>query len=253
MIYDIAIVGGGPAGLSAALTARQRGKQVILFDHLGFSPKLSKSPLVENYLGLPGMTGKSLMNTFLEHVKKHDVEFAEEKITGIYPDDNGFSLFSNMGSYQALAVVFAAGATMDDSLEGESRLLGRGVSYCGTCDGLFFKGKNIAVIASLAESKGETYFLSEICSSVLFIPCYKGNYPERENITVIKERPKEILGDDAVTAIKTDKGEYPVDGVFIFHAAVHPDNIITGLEFNDNFIKTDEHMRTNIHGFLCIL
>lgn len=249
MLYDIAIIGGGPAGLSAALTAKQRGKTVILFDHLGHSPKLSKSPLVKNYLGLPDVSGRELVEIFLSHVKQYDVEFVQEKITSIYPDEEGFSLFSGSASYRSLSVVYAAGAAMNDALAGESRLLGRGVSYCGTCDGMLFKGKKVAVIASVEESETEVHFLSEICESVLLIPFYKGKYPEGNNITVIKELPKEILGKEAVTAIRTDKGEHPVDGVFIFHAAVDPENIISGLELEDSFIKADADMKTNIYGF----
>lgn len=248
MAYDLAVIGGGPAGLSAALTARQRNKSVVLFEHLGFSPKLSKAHLVENYLGLPEMTGKQLMDTFVAHVKKHEIAIIEEKITNIYSGDN-FTIVSNVNAYEVKAVVFATGAATNKALDGESKFLGRGVSYCATCDGMLFKGKTVAVIASVAESEEEVKFLCEICEKVYFLPLYKGEYPQAKNLEVVKEMPQEILGQNSVEKIMTDKGEYAVEGVFIFHATVPPDNIMPGLEFENNFIKVDKDMKTNIAGF----
>jgi len=248
MVYDLAIVGGGPAGLSAALTALQRNKSVILFEHLGFSPKLSKSHLVENYLGLPKMSGKELIDKFVQHVKTHEATIVEEKIINIYPGDE-FTLISGNNAYQAQAVVFATGAATSKALQGEGKFLGRGVSYCATCDGMIFKGKNVAVIASLPESEEEIGFLAEICQKVYLFPLYKGEYPKYANLEVVKEIPQEILGQETVETLKTDKNQYKVDGIFIFHATVHPDSIIPGLEFETNFIKVDKDMKTNVAGF----
>ena len=248
MKYDIAIVGGGPAGLSAALTARQRNKSVILFEHMGFSPKLSKAHLVENYLGFSKMNGKELMNKFVQHVKANEVTIVEEQIINIYPGDE-FTLVSESNVYTAAAVIFATGAATSKALPGENNLLGRGVSYCATCDGLFFKEKTVAVVASLPESEEEVVFLTQICKKVLYFPSYNGEYPKQTNLEVVKETILQIQGEDIVQGIKTDKRQYVVDGIFIFHTTVPPGNIIQGLDYEDNFIKVDKDMKTNIEGF----
>lgn len=249
MIYDIAIIGGGPAGLSAALTARQRNKSVVLFEAKDFSPRLSKAHKVENYLGLPDIDGKKMMEKFLSHVKKHEPTIIKDKVTGIFPGEKDFTIVTRELSYQAGAVIFALGEPPSKTFPGELDFLGRGVSYCGTCDGMFFTDRKVAVIATSKESDEETEFLTEVCSEIIYIPLFKGDYYQSSKIKVVQEVPKEILGNEVVTGLTTDKGAYEVDGVFIFREDSPLESIIEGLELEEgNFIKVDNQMRTNIPG-----
>jgi thioredoxin reductase (NADPH) len=247
--YDLAIVGGGPAGLSAALSALRRDKKIILFDQRGGYSKLAKAPLVDNYLGLPKISGQELLRLFTEHVNTRGAPILKEKIGNIYPDAGGFTLIAGDNAWQAASVVFAAGAPSGQTLPGESEFLGRGVSYCATCDGLLFRGKKVAVIADSAGGKEEASFLAGLCREILYFPLYKGEHPQHANLKTIEELPQEISGAAAVGAIRTDKGDHAVDGVFIFRASAPPDAILPGLALKNNFIQTDSFMQTNIPGF----
>lgn len=249
MLYDTAVIGGGPAGLSATLTLRQRNKSVILFEAKDFSPKLSKAHSVENYLGIPSISGKELMNSFVKHVVKHSPVIIYDKVVSVYKGEEVFTIATNQNSYQAKTIIFAVGDSKSKTLNGEKRLLGRGVSYCGTCDGMFFADKKVAVIATNKESDEETKFLTEVCGEVLYFPLFKGEYYKDAKITLSDEIPVEIIGDSVVSGIKTDKGSYEVDGVFIFRESEPLETLLDGLEIIDEkFIKIDGKMKTNIEG-----
>ena len=247
--YDIAVVGGGPAGLAAALNARRRDKKVILFDQGGDKSKLAKARRIDNYLGLPKISGQDLLNAFAGHVKRLVAARLEEKISNIYPDGGGFTLIAKENAWRAASVVFAPGAPSGQTLPGENEFLGRGVSYCATCDGLLFRGKKVAVIAASADSREDTLFLADLCREILYFPLYRGEHPRRANIAASGEKPVEITGADAVGRVRTDKNDHAVDGVFIFRENAPPDSILSGLALKDNFIRTDGLMRTNIPGF----
>ena len=248
MLYDIAIVGGGPAGLAAALNGRQRNKSVLLFDRRGADAKLGKANSVDNYLGQQTVSGKELLDSFTRHAEARGVLPLYEQITNIYLTDGMFSLLATNLSWQARTVIFAAGAPAGRLLPGEEEFLGRGVSYCATCDGLLFKNKKIAIIAECQENE-ETGFLAGLCKEILYFPLYKDAYPEYDNLTVLAEKPLLVEGADKIAALRTDKDIHPVDGVFIFRQNLPPGSIIEGLLLEDNFIKTDKAQRTNIPGF----
>ncbi len=246
-MYDIAIIGGGPAGLSAALTARARNKTVALFEPRGFSPKLSKAHQIDNYLGLPSLSGKELMEAFVKQVQSRQPDIIEEKVVNIFPGDE-FTIMTGQNTYRAGAVIITTGAPSGQQYPGESELLGRGVSYCATCDGMFFKGKKVAVIASLPESEEETEFLADICTEVLYIPLYKGEYPKKANLRIIKSTPLAIIGQDSVQEIETGNGREQVDGVFIFRDSEPLESILPTLELSEKLIKVDIDMKSSIPG-----
>ena len=247
MLYDIAIIGAGPAGLSAALTAMRRKKTVIIFDPYETSPKLGKAHLIDNYLGIPDVSGRELMTIFKNHVLKTETVFVKEKINNIYPGDE-FTLTTATNVYTSKTVVFAVGSSLGTTYPGEVEFLGRGVSYCATCDGQFFQNKKIAVIATMSEAKEEIAFLAQICSEIYFFPLYKGEYIKKENIKIINERPKTIIGNETVSELITDKNSYSLDGVFIFRESEPPGHIVDGIELRDNAVKVDSFMKTNIAG-----
>ena len=134
--YDIAIVGTGPAGLSAAINAKIRNKNIILFGTRNLSNKVMKAPKINNYLGLPKVTGEELKDTFLNHIDDMNIEITEERINNIYAMGTYFNLMANDKIYEASTVILATGVEFTAPLKGELEYLGRGVGYCATCDAL---------------------------------------------------------------------------------------------------------------------
>jgi thioredoxin reductase (NADPH) len=246
--FDIAVIGGGPAGLSAALTGRIRNKKVALFEHLSFSEKLQKAHLVDNYLGIPQITGPGLMQQLSSHCLAHQPTLIKEKVVNIFPGDV-LTLLTPQTTYEAKAVILATGVVATLLFAGEKEFLGRGVSYCATCDGMFYKGKDVAVISYTAEGEHEAEYLAEICRNVHYLPQYKGELSAmRSNVTIARDRPKSIHGDTQVEALMTDQGEVKVDGVFIIRQSDPVENILPGLELEGEVIRVKRDMSTNIPG-----
>lgn len=246
---DIAIIGGGPAGLSAALTGRIRNKNIAIFEHLDFSEKLQKAHKVDNYLGLPEVSGKGLMQHFSGHVLAHGPQIIKEKVVNVFPGDNMFTLLTSKNTYEAKAVIFATGVVSTLLFQGERELLGRGVSYCATCDGRMFEGKDVAVISYTEEGENEIDFLGELCRNVYFLPQYKGEFSAmRAPVKVITAKPKAIAGDGQVEKLVTDQEEIKVHGVFIMRQSDPVENLLPGLELDGEVIKVNRDMSTNIPG-----
>ncbi len=247
-IFDIAIIGGGPAGLSAALTGRIRNKEIALFEHLDFSQKLQKAHIVDNYPGLPQVTGKGLVQQMAAHAQAHQPTIIKEKVLNIYPGEK-FTILTPAATYEARAVILATGVVATVLFAGERDFLGRGVSYCATCDGMFYKDKNVAVIAYTAEGEHEAKFLGELCRQVYYLPQYKGELPPfRDNVKIVADKPRAIKGDSQVEQLATDKGELKVDGVFILRQSDPVENVLAGLELDGEVIKVNRDMSTNIPG-----
>ena len=134
MRYDIAIIGSGPAGLSAAVNAKIRNKNFIIFGNRNLSSKIEKAPVVDNYLGLYNITGQNLKENFQNHIDSMNIEIDEHKITKVYAMGDYFALMSGSEMFEATTVIIAIGTDSSKSINGEEEFLGRGVSYCATCD-----------------------------------------------------------------------------------------------------------------------
>jgi Thioredoxin reductase len=143
--YDIAIIGTGPAGISAAITAKLRNKKILLAGSGGLSKKLICAQEINNYPGFPAVKGEKLAEAFSVHLKGLDIKITETKVANIYAMGDYFALQSSMGDFEALSVIVATGVMQDKLLEGEEANVGRGVSYCATCDAALYKGKNVIV------------------------------------------------------------------------------------------------------------
>lgn len=248
-IFDIAIIGGGPSGLSAAITAGIRNKKVILFDANGFSPRLRKAHLVNNYLGMPNISGKELMDKFVEHALSFNPTIVEQKVLAASVGDKAFTLGTSEEFFTARSIILAVGVSSSEIIPGEKEFIGRGVSYCATCDGNFFKGKNIAVVLTVPEAMEEVEFLAELCEEVLLLPRFKmETAPKHGNIQIVTAEPLEITGTDKVTGVRTKDNYFAVQGVFIFRESDPIDSLFPELRLHGKSIRVGEELETNIQG-----
>lgn len=248
IMYDIAIVGGGPAGLSAAVNARRRNKQTVIISKEDQSSKILQAHLIENYLGLPEISGPELGRRMKEHALSLGTTFLKDEIQSLYQDGHTFTLMGRENAIEAAAVILAVGIALGKEISGETDFVGRGVSYCATCDGMFFKGKTVALIGFIPEAEAEANFLAEVCHKVYFIPQYSFNGELNPKVEVWNGKPLSILGGQKVEALKTSNGELAVDGVFIERSGRPVDQLIEGLKVENGFIITDSDQATNING-----
>lgn len=248
--YDIAIIGTGPAGLSAALTAKIRNKKILLLGSADLSEKVEKAHTVQNYLGLPAVSGADMQQAFLQHIRQMDITITEKKVNTIYPMGDFFGIQMGMEMAQADAVILATGVTADKPYPGENELLGKGVSYCATCDAPLYRGRTVAVIGFGPKEEEEAAFLAEVAEKVFYFPMYKGDI--HANVTVVREKPEAILGEEKVQSVRTASQEYPVDGVFVLRESILPEHLLKGLQLEGNRVVVNLNMETNIPGcFAC--
>jgi len=247
-IFDIAIIGGGPAGLSATITGRIRNKTIALFEHMDFSKKLQKAHVVDNYLGMPQITGQGMMQQFVSHCMAHSPTLIKEKVNNIFPGDHVFTILTPKDTYEARTVIIATGVVATTLFKGEKEFLGRGVSYCATCDAMMYRGKDVAVISYSDEGEQEADYLRELCRTVYYLPQYKEPTTMRSDIKVLHDKPKAITGDVVVEKLVTGTEELPVHGVFIIRQSDPVENVLPGLELDGEVIKVNRDMSTNIPG-----
>ncbi len=246
--YDIAIIGTGPAGLSAAINAKIRNKSIILFGNKELSNKLIKAPKVNNYLGFYDFTGQELKAQFQKHIDFMNIDIISEKINAIYAMGTHFTLMVNEKMYEAKSVIIATGMEYTKPLKGEEEFLGKGVGYCATCDAPLYRGKTVTIIGYNKEAEEEANYVSELSNKLYYVPMYEGSYNLKENIEIVKDRPLEIRGEDRVKNLMLKNKEITTDGVFVLKDSVAPNQLVPGLEMNNGHIKVDIDMKTNISG-----
>lgn len=248
-IWPFVIIGGGPAGLSAAVNARKRNKRVLVVGKEQVSHKLMAAPRVDNYLGLPEISGSELGRRYFEHARALGVEFAREEIQQVFASEGVFWLMGRERQYQARMVLLATGITESKDIPGESEFVGRGVSYCATCDGAFFKNEDVAMVSYLPEAENDARFLSGICRSVYYIPMYRGASSDfGANVSIVAEKPSLIEGDAAVERLIVGERTLAVKGVFIERPGVSPAKLIEGLKMTGEHILVNEEMETSVPG-----
>ena len=246
--YDIAIIGSGPAGLSAALNAKIRKKNFIMFGNKELTSRLTKAHEINNYLGFYRKSGKELQEEFSNHLNEMDITITEEKINNIYAMGDYFGLMVNEKMYEATSVILATGVQYGKLFNGEERLLGKGVGYCATCDAPLYKNKIVTILAYNKQEEEEANFIGTIASKVYYIPMYKEEVQVDSSIEIIRDIPVEIIGEDKVSKLKLKNSEIDTDGIFILRDSISPGQLVPGLKIVDNHIEVDRLMKTNING-----
>ena len=252
MRYDIAVIGTGPGGLEAAVTAVIRNKTVLLLGSKDLSRKLTRAHEIQNYLGFPAVRGEDLAAAFQTHLDRMGIGITEERVSAVYAMGDYFALQAGEGMEEASAVILATGVVAGKPLPGEEENLGHGVSYCATCDAALVRGKKVAVVGYSASEEAEAAFLSEICPEVLYFPMYAAVGEMPANVTVIPEKVTALESRDGGMLVKTAETEYPVHAVFVLRDAVAPGQLVPGLETEDPHVKVNRLMETSIPGlFAC--
>jgi thioredoxin reductase (NADPH) len=251
MRYDVAIIGTGPGGVSAALTLKNRGKNFIIIGSKQ-SAKVSKAHAILNYPGLPNVSGQELANAFSKHLEIAGIEITEDRVSTIYDMGDFFGIQGGNEMYEASAVILATGVVTGKAIPGEDALLGSGVSYCATCDAPLYKGKDVAVIGYSKKEEEEAAFLSEVCANVTYVPMYKEATDLPDKVKVVNVKPSEILKVDDKRVVKSDGEDIVVDCVFVLRDAISPGQLVPGLETDGAHVVVKRDMSTNIAGcFAC--
>ena len=246
--YDCAIIGTGPAGLSAALTLKAMNKNLLWFGSAKFSQKIRKAELITNYPGLSNVSGQQMSACFAEQVRRADIFITEKTVTGVYAMGDYYGILCDQEMFEATTIILATGVESVKPIPGELELLGAGVSYCATCDGMLYRGKTIAVVSTSAEYEHEVEYLTNLAQKVYFIPLYRDVAVAGEKIQTLHNMPRAILGTGRVEALQFDEETIPVDGVFFLKAAVSPAALVMGLETENGHVVIDRSCKTNLAG-----
>lgn len=247
-MYDCAIIGTGAAGVSAALTLKALNKNIVFFGSKQLSGKIRSAEKIKNYPGMPSVSGGDMAAAFLAQVESAGIEITPKTVTGVYDTDGQFSILCNQDVYEARTVILATGVEAVKPVKGELELLGRGVSYCATCDGFLYKDKTIAVLCTSKELEHEAEFLCSVAAKVYLFAAYKGCGISAENAEILNGVPKEIKGVGKVERVVYGGGEIAVDGVFMLKAAVTPSVLVAGLKTENGHVVVGRNMQTNLKG-----
>lgn len=265
--YDVIVVGAGPAGMSAAGYAARAGYDVLLLDAAAPGGQLMFIDQIENYPGSESISGFALAEKMESQATSFGVEIEYGEVTSLRKSDDGFTVSTSDGDVRARAVILAMGARHRHlDVPGEDEYSGRGVSYCATCDGPFFKGRRVVVVGGGDTALTDAVYLSRLCSSVKLVhrrnefraqKAIQDKMKACANIqTVTPHTIKEILGDgEKVTGVMLDDGStIETDGIFIFTGIVPNSQIVKGLvELDDaGFVMTDAMMRTSLEGMYAV-
>lgn len=246
MTYDLLILGAGPAGLAAAIGARGRGKTVLVVGNRWQDSPLARAERIDNYLGLPGLTGTELLARFHHHAAEAGVEFLTGKALSVMAWE-GFQMTVGSDVCAGGALILAPGVVRQSKYPGEAEYLGRGVSYCATCDGMLFRNRPVAVVGRSSGAPGEANYLQSIGCQVVYV---SPQPPEGLDpaIPYVKASRLAVRGDQTVTGLEADGSLIPCAGVFILRSAVAPADLLPGLAIENGVIKVDRQMRTSLPG-----
>ena len=247
-MYDVALIGTGAAGVSAALTLKALNKNFIWFGSRSLSSKISSAEKIRNYPGLPFISGGEMREVFLRQVDEMDIEITPKNVTGLYQMDGHYGILCNKEMFEAKTVILCTGVESVKPIPGELEFVGRGVSYCATCDGFLYKNKTIAVECTSKELEHEIEYLASLAAKVWLMPMYKNVEISLENVEIIKEKPLEIRGGQKAEKLVFSDREIEVDGVFMLKQAITPSVLLNGLDTADGHIVVDRSCASNLKG-----
>lgn len=267
-MYDVIVVGGGPAGLTAALYAARAGKDVLVLEGESTGGQIQYSPLVDNYPGLPGMSGSQFSQTLLEQVQDQGVHVRMEEVTFLRSQSGLLELTTPQGRYSAPALVLATGVSHRKlGLPGEDDLIGMGISYCAVCDGAFYQDRPVAVVGGGDTALQEALFLSARCSRVTLIhrrDLFRGEsrlvqqLRERDNVDFLLSCTVEELlsGPDGLNGLvirdlKSNQRQHlAVDGLFVAVGQEPHSQVFSNLVMTDDrgYFLAGEDCATSLPG-----
>jgi thioredoxin reductase (NADPH) len=257
-MHDLIIIGAGPAGLTAGLYAGRFKLNTRIFEKLSFGGQILLSPSIENYPGFPeGVSTFDLIEKFKKQVEDLGLKVESENVISITPQGNTYNLQTESGIFETKAIIIASGAFSKRlKVEGEERLIGKGVSYCGTCDGPLFKGKDIIVIGGGDRALEDALFLANYANALYLVHRRDEFRASKILVDKVKANPKiklildsvveEIIGQEKVERVKVknvktgESSGISCQGVFIF----------VGIVPNTGFIK--DLVKTNEYGFISV-
>jgi len=266
-MYEVAIVGGGPAGLTAALYTARSGRKTVIIERSIPGGQAALTDLIENFPGFPeGVSGPELMMKFYEQASHFGAEMITEDVVSADLRDEVKVIKTTGRTIEAKTVIIASGAQAKAlGVEGEEKFLGRGVSYCATCDGAFFKDKKVAVVGGGDSAIEEAVFLTKFASEVNVIH----RRDELKATKILQERALDnskikFIYNTVVEEIKGGKGvekmllknlksgeskEETMDGVFVFIGTVPNTSWLEGVDLNaEGYVQTDDFLKTNLPG-----
>lgn len=246
MTYDLIIVGAGCAGCSAAITARQRNLSVLML--YSGDGGLAKAKRVDNYPGLPQVDGAELIRIFREQATQMGAELKKQLVQRVMPMGDSFSVLAQADFYEAKSVLLALGTSRVSPLPGEEELLGMGVSYCATCDGMLYRGKEIIVVGEGQESIEEANYLAELGPVRYFAQRPQATPGLAEAIEKIDQKPTAIRAEGERMVLVTDQGEHSADGIFVLRPAVAMTQLIPEIEASKGAVVVDKDYMTNLPG-----
>ena len=246
MTYDIIILGSGPAGLAAAVAARGRNKSVLVAGNPWQDSPLARAERVDNYPGLPGRTGLALLEEFYRHASGLGADFVVGKVLALLAW-NGFSLTVGSQVHQGRALILAPGVVRAAKYPGEAEYLGRGVSYCATCDGMLYRNRPVTVVGLAPDAPQEANYLHSLGCQVVYVA---PRQPQglNEAIPYVKAGRLAVRGERTVTGLEADGALLPCAGVFILRRAVAPTDLLPALETAEGVIRVDRRMATSVPG-----
>ena len=243
-MLDLLIIGSGPAAWSCALTARKRDLDCAVVVSGANAGWLAKAERIDNYPGLPGVSGQELLHIFRQQAEDAGAAIIAGVARQVQPLGDTFMTLVGNDVIESRAVVLAMGAAKPRLLPGEEELLGQGVSWCGTCDGMFYRGKDVAVLSAWQGGVEEADFLSRLAAKVDYYRLAPHDVPDR--LTIIPSTPKALARQEGRIAVTTAEGSRLYDGVFVFRPAVAPDRLLPGLKTEGAFITVNRRMQTSL-------
>ncbi len=246
-MYDVAIVGGGPAGISAALNVKIRALSMIMFSGPDGLNKVKSAKEIPNALGFPSVSGKTLADAYETHMRSAGILPFHKTIDHIYPMDDYYALTSGDEMWEARSVILATGVMSQKPIPGEEELIGRGVSYCATCDGMLYKGGHVLVLGYEESAFEECEYLLKLMK-VTYFPLHKNARTVPGAQTIENAKPVSLRKGEKGVVLNTDRGEYAGDCAFIFRSAIAPGTLLPGLETENGHILVSRNFATNLPG-----